>query len=307
MSEVHELTDSDRIEMLRYPSGKIDIVLDTDAFNEVDDQFAIAYAFLSPEKINVKAVYAAPFYNARSESAKDGMEKSYDEIFNILGFLDVGGKDMVFKGSEAFLDNNRQPIKSPAADDLIKRAMQYSKECPLYVVAIGAITNIASAILIQPAIIDKIVVVWLGGHAHHLPHTREFNMQGDVYAAQVVFDSGIALVQLPCMGVVSELFTTAQEMKEKLHGKSELGTYLADIVAKFIESMHGDRKVIWDISAVAWLIHPDWVKTETVPCPTITDSLTYEFDDSRHIIKVASKVARDEIFVDLFNKIACLK
>ena len=69
------------------PSGKIDAVLDTDAYNEIDDQFAIAYMLRSCEKIRVRALYAAPFFNENSSSPLDGMEKSYNEIFNILTLM----------------------------------------------------------------------------------------------------------------------------------------------------------------------------------------------------------------------------
>ena len=65
---------------LEWPSGRVDAVLDTDAYNEIDDQFAIAYLLRSRDKINVKAVYAAPFFNDKSQSPEDGMLKSYSGI-----------------------------------------------------------------------------------------------------------------------------------------------------------------------------------------------------------------------------------
>ena len=46
---------------LERPKGRIDVVLDTDAYNEIDDQFAIAYMLTYPEKLNVKGITAAPF------------------------------------------------------------------------------------------------------------------------------------------------------------------------------------------------------------------------------------------------------
>ena len=73
------MNNEQRMKNLSVPSGKIDVVLDTDAYNEIDDQFAISYMIKSKEKIHVKAICVAPFYNAHSESPKDGMEKSYDE------------------------------------------------------------------------------------------------------------------------------------------------------------------------------------------------------------------------------------
>ena len=80
-------------------------------------------------------------------------------------------------------------------------------------VAIGAITNVASAILMEPKIIERIVIVWLGGHALYWPHTREFNLAQDVPAARIVFDSGVPLVQLPCTPIVTHFTTTVPEME----------------------------------------------------------------------------------------------
>ena len=71
------------------PREKVDVVLDTDAFNETDDQFAIAYMLAAPEKLRIRALCAAPFFNAHSSSPADGMEKSYQEILKIFRMLKV--------------------------------------------------------------------------------------------------------------------------------------------------------------------------------------------------------------------------
>lgn len=71
------MTNEQRIRNLSVPKGKVDVVLDTDAYNEIDDQFAIAYLLRSKEKLNTKAIYAAPFSSEKSNGPKDGMEKSY--------------------------------------------------------------------------------------------------------------------------------------------------------------------------------------------------------------------------------------
>ena len=49
------------LERLSHPSGTVRLLIDTDAANEIDDQYALAWALLSPEKINVEAVTAEPF------------------------------------------------------------------------------------------------------------------------------------------------------------------------------------------------------------------------------------------------------
>jgi hypothetical protein len=72
------------------PEGKVDAVVDSDTYNEIDDQFAVAYALLSHGHMTVEAVYAAPFHNERSSSAGDGMRKSYEEIVRIAGVCVCG-------------------------------------------------------------------------------------------------------------------------------------------------------------------------------------------------------------------------
>ena len=81
-----------KLDNLKVPNRKVDVVLDTDAYNEIDDQFAIAYLLLNKDKLNTKALYAAPFYNTRSSGPKEGMEKSYDEIFKLLQGVQRFGK-----------------------------------------------------------------------------------------------------------------------------------------------------------------------------------------------------------------------
>ena len=116
-------SDEELVRRLQPPKGKVDMVLDTDTYNEVDDQFALSYALLSPEKLNVQAIYAAPFYNDRSDGPKDGMEKSCGEILRLLDRLGVDPEGRVFRGSESYLPDGRTPVDSPAARDLVARAM----------------------------------------------------------------------------------------------------------------------------------------------------------------------------------------
>jgi inosine-uridine nucleoside N-ribohydrolase len=182
--------------------------------------------------------------------------------------------------------------------------MASSSDNPLYVVPIGCITNIASAILIEPKIIEKIVVVWLGGNSLYWPHQWEFNLQQDVLAAQVVFNSGVPFVTLPCQNVVSHLHTTIPELKHYLEGKNDLSDYLYKIVLEYSGGQEAWSKVIWDVSAIAWLINPAWVATDLVHSPILTDQKTFSVDHSRHFIRMATSLNRDAIFRDLFEKLA---
>lgn len=298
------IDETKRISLLNPPKEKIRIVLDTDTYNEVDDQFALAYALLSPEKIEVEAVYAAPFYNTRSENPGDGMEKSYQEILRLLHLMHKPSDNFVYKGSSEYLKDVTQPIRSEAALDLVSRALKSSPDNPLYVVPIGCITNIASAILIEPKIIQNIVVVWLGGNSLDWHTQREFNLMQDILAAQVVLNSGVPLVITPCMPVVSHFHTTLPELKHYLKSKNELSNYLYEIVAGYNnQNLDAWSKEIWDVVAIAWLVNPTWVQSNLVHSPILTDQITYSVDRSRHFIRMATTINRDAIFRDLFTKL----
>lgn len=298
------ISDELRIRRLTPPKGKINMVLDTDAFNEIDDQFAIVYALLSKDKINLKAIYAAPFHNNMSEGPKDGMEKSYEEILRILQRMDEPHDAFVFRGSERYLSNINEPVDSEAVRDLIAKAMAASEEEPLYVVAIGAITNIASAILLEPRIIEKIVVVWLGGHALWWPDTTEFNLAQDVLSAQVLFDCGVPMVLIPVLGVSSHLITTLPEINTYVKGRGAIGDFLAMRFENCHDDHYGYSRVIWDISVIAYLVNPAAVHTHLIHSPILTDQVTWSEDKNRHLIRYASFIKRDMVYQDLFTRLA---
>ena len=284
----------------------IDVLLDTDAYNEIDDQFAIAYLLRSEDKLRCRAVCAAPFHNMKSAGPADGMEKSYHEIRKILSLM--GREDLypqVFRGSERWLADEKTPVDSPAAREIVRLAGEYTPGHPLHVVAIGAITNVASALLMAPDIARNIVVVWLGGHAPHWENTYEFNMAGDLAAARVVFLSGVALVQLPCMGVVSEFRTTGPELEYWLRGKNALCDYLAQNTISEAERYAKGRpwsRVIWDVTAVGWLLD-GMTRDHEIPRHVPNDDFQYEARPDLPPMRIVWHVDRDRLMEDLFRRL----
>lgn len=297
------IPESVRLERLLLPSGVLRVALDTDTYNEVDDQFALVYALLSPERLKVEAIYAAPFHNERSSGPADGMEKSHEEILRLLGKMGRPAEGWVYRGSTGYLDASLTPYRSDAALDLVERAMATPAGQQLYVLAIAAITNVASAMLLEPRIIERICVVWLGGHALFWPNTNEFNLKQDVYAARIIFDSGVPLVHIPCMGVTTHLRTRLSELDQYVRGRGVVGDYLADTVAALPSDPFAWSKEIWDMATVAYLIGERWMESELVHSPIVTDQVTWSLDARRHLIRYIRYVHRDPIFRDLFRKL----
>lgn len=295
-----------------HPSAPCDVLLDTDAFNETDDQFAIAYLLAASEFLHPVAFTAAPFHNSNSSGPADGMEKSYQEILKILELSNRPDlKPCVARGSTAYLPDEATPIHSQAADEIVRAAMSHTPECPLYLIAIGALTNIASALLIEPKIISRIVIVSLCGHALHWPDTNEFNMAQDVAAARIVFGCKAPLVQLPCAGVVDHLLTTAPELNFWLRGKNAVCDYLCDNTISAAESYAKGKpwsRVIWDISTIAWMLDPDEVmmSTKFIPSPVPEYNHRYGLRPTNHPIGYVWHINRDAIFEHMFRCLARL-
>ena len=283
-----------------YAPGVKKMILDTDTFNEEDDQFALSYALLSPDKVDLLSVNAAPFFNSNSTSPEDGMEKSYDEILRIIDLVKPSKRPAVYKGSRRFMRSKNDPVESPACDNIINTVL--GSDETVYVVTIGAATNVASAVVKCPEVAEKAVVIWLGGTAHHVPSAREFNLSGDIFASQVLFDSGVRFVQVPCEGVCTEFVTSLPEMEHFLAGKNDLAEYLLGKMRRVIG--YGTCKIIWDVTAVACLVKPEALVMTQVPTPVLTNDHTYAFDYTRHHQIYVRKIIRDPLYIDLFNKIA---
>lgn len=306
------MTQEQYFKNLSTPTGKIDVVLDTDAYNEIDDQFAVGYMIRCPESFNIKGICAAPFFNtSKSSSPEEGMERSHDEIIKLLTLNNSDDlKDKVFKGSIRYLKDESTPEESEAADFMAELANNYSPENPLYIVAIGAITNVASALLKNPAMKENCVIVWLGGHATYIPRpASEFNMMQDIAAARIVFGCGVPLVQLPCVGVVDHFATSKYELEHWLKGKNPLCDYLCENTVREAESYASGKpwtRVIWDVTAVAWLRNKNsrFMRDQLIPSLIPEYDEHYATQSNRHLMKYVYQVDRDALFDDLFKKLA---
>ena len=311
---------------LAEPIGPVRVVIDTDAANEIDDQFALAWALLSPG-LEVLGVYAAPFSFAHRrarwpQAAEDappfnppgvGMARSHGEILRVFGWLGLDPADRVFAGSQGYLEGPRQPRPSAAVDHLVATARGLTDGEILYVLALGCVTNISSALLLAPDIAERIVVVWTSGYPSEstLPNTS-FNLEQDVAASQRLLDSGVPLVYLPGYHVGAQLRLSRAEADRHLQGHGPVGDALhACFVDNPLWALYpppGDQPyswVIWDLICVAWVLEPRrWVPSRIVRTPHLEDSLRWRAGAGCHPMREAWGVDRDAIFNDLFAKVA---
>lgn len=278
---------------------KINVILDTDTYNECDDQFALSYMLKSQDRFNIEAITVAPYHHDNNISIQEGIEKSYNEINKICNWLNFDTTNKVFKGSEDYLENGYEET-TEAVEKIIEIALKNDKT---YIMAIGTITNIAMAILKEPKIIDKIEVIWLGGHSLLNKNNNEFNFRQDVQAVRKVFESKIKLTIIPCKNVASNLRTSIYELEHFLKGTNELCDYLCQRFHN--DGVHGiqERRVIWDISVIAYMINKDWFEEFEISCPKIEDDLSYKLTEDNHKIRFVNYLNIEKIFNDVFKKL----
>ena len=293
---------------LKLPKGKIDVVIDTAIavgyYMECDEQFAIGY-MLNEEKFNIKAFYLDLTQNDHWYSCR------YNAVKDLLIATDNEDKcSLIKKGGNRRLDISN-PEKSESVLDLIERAKKYSKENPLYVFAIGTMTNIGTALLLDPSIAENIVFMWVGGHSFDHYDTDEYNLKSDFAAAKIVLESDVPLILVPCMGVSSKLVVSTDECVEALDGKNALGDYIIDYLHKMApneENFKAMKRIIWDGVGPALFLQneQELVQYEIADRPTVSDDKHWVFkNDGRKIIyakDINAEKLKEHMFEHLKNK-----
>ena len=346
------------------------VVIDTDAANEIDDPFAIAWALLRADRLDVQACHAAPFSfelwrgqlmrarTAREAPAQaspmdaallrrhagtlahferqrwdpatvalpalcgpaEGHDRGLEELNTVYRLLGRDPASQVFAGARAFLDSQASPLRPPAAtaasDDLIARSAGHTAGDPLWVLAIGCLTNIATALLRDPGLADRMVLVWTAGHSVHAPHRNlAFNLEQDAAATRVVLDSAVPLVYLPGFHIGAQLRLSRPEMERWVQGRGGpggIGDHLFDLYTHNplwpllgITDWLAHSWVIWDLINVAWMLDPSWVPVQPVARPRLDDELRWVARDGADARSAgpmweAEGIQRDAIFRDFF-------
>ncbi len=281
------------------------VIIDTDAKNEADDQFAIVHALLSPT-LDVRGLVAAHFGTERSDRS---MEDSRDEINLLLGLTNLDGKVTVAEGAPHKVPDESTPVDSPGAQLIIAESKLASETDPLFVAFLGPLTDMASAILLEPEIVNRnIIVIWIGGFPYSGLDVSypgiEFNLRNDITAANVVYDSGIPVWQVPS-NVYSQVSVSYAELEEKIGGTSKLADYLISQLIEWNHTWHPEpieSRSLGDSPAVSLMLFPRGGSFRTIPAPRFGADGHY-LPGSGHPIRVCESVDVRFLLEDMFAKI----
>ena len=272
------------------------IILDTDLYNEIDDQIALAYVLKSKDTLNLEAVTIAPFTKGQYNT-KTSIDKSYEVAKKIFKMCNEENDEIIFKGATEYFTND-----SDQTNDAVNKIIEIAKKNDkTYVLSIGCITNIALAIKKEPSIIKKIEVIWLGTNFLFMKN-NDFNFRQDVEAVRYVFDSKVKITIIPTYPVSYGLMISKYELESRIRNANELCNYFCDI---FTDDYGTEeiRRVIWDISVVAYVINEEWFKTMEISCPKIKEDTSFKLTKFRHKIKFVQRLDSNKIYDDLFSKI----
>lgn len=277
------------------------VILNTDAKNEVDDQYAIIHALLT-ESFELHGIIPAHFGDKRTAYS---MEESYNEVMLLLNMMEMSNSVRVEKGAANAMPDEKTPVDSAGARLIIEEAMKEDERC-LYIAFLGPLTDMASALLAEPGIADKnIKIIWIGGR--DWPDGGwEYNLSNDIAAANVIMKSGMELWQIP-RNVYRMMPVTFAELYQRVYPYGEVGKYLVENLIKF-NNEEIDRpeeyRALGDSPAVGVILYEDCGKWSLETAPEISENMNYIHTGKNGPIRVYKTIDSRFILEDLYSKLS---
>ncbi|MCC7369055.1 MAG: nucleoside hydrolase [Chloroflexi bacterium] len=288
------------------PEHRARVIVNTDAKNEADDQFAIVQALLTPS-FEIPGIIPAHFGTRRTN---ESLRQSHDEVMLLLDLMaEMGwqGDVAVADGAPHAMPDEHTAVPSPGSELIVREALKDDPR-PLYVLFYGPLTDMASALLQEPRIQDcDVKVVWIGGGAWPVGG-QEFNLSNDIPSANVVMRSSLELWQIP-KPVYRQMGVTYAELLERVYPYGPLGRYLVtQLVELNARRVNGpmEYRSLGDSPAVGVVMNPECGHWEWRPAPEFDELMHYVHTGQNRPIRVYDWVDPRFIHEDFFAKLARL-
>ncbi|HEY5783940.1 MAG TPA: nucleoside hydrolase [Microlunatus sp.] len=308
----------------RPPAGpRFRVISDNDYAGDPDGLYQLAHHLLSPS-VEVRAVIGSHLavddpFDPSGQSAAHGAAAAT----TVLELLDLVGTVPVIAGSELPLATRTEPQPSAGAAAIVAEAMRTDTELPLFVVLGAGLTELASAYLMEPAIADRLTAVWIGGPEYTVlgavppPDAMaiEYNLNIDLLAGQVVFDSPIPLWQIP-RNAYRECTASMSELVLRVKPRGPLGAHLYRTLVDIFEMVAphglnmGEVYVLGDSPLVlltalqtGFEADPASSSYTQLPRPRIGDDGSYESRPDGHPVRVYSGLDVRLMLEDLYAKL----
>ncbi len=310
------------------------VIVSSDVKNEADDPFAVMHHLLTPSEEIVGIIschyegFGMMMQQILDSPIKDQLDqKSLQRIENIVGMrgktenhsYEEGKKILklaeiedvpLIHGSRCELQNIENLPDSPGADFIIREAMR-EDERPLYIAMQGAVTDLAIAYLKEPAIGERLTLIWIGGGAYPAGGD-EFNLKQDILAANTVFESAIPVWQIP-INVYSKVEVSIPELVANVSHCGAIGQYLCDQMQEYNRQSewmggsspfpHGESWCLGDNPTVTALLQgAGRVTWKECRAPHINADYSYEHLETGKMIRVYDDIDSRLTLSDFFAK-----
>ena len=232
------------------------------------------------------------------------MQDSHDETMLLLRLMGLEDEVRVEAGATHAMPDESTPVDSPGARLIIEEAMK-DDDRPLHIAFYGPVTDMASALLLEPKIEDRgIRVIWIGGG--NWPNGgREYNLSNDIHAANVVMKSNLEVWQVP-RSTYRSMGVGYAELIEKVYPQGEIGKYL---IEQLLEHNAGTRpemeyRSLGDSPCIGIILDPECGQFSWRPAPTFDQQMHYIHSGQYRPIRVYENVNTRFIHEDLFAKLA---
>ncbi len=217
------------------PSARV--IIDNDFSGDPDDLYQLVHHLLSPS-VEIRVVVCShlrpgdPF-----DPSEDSTEGAVLVARNVFARMGLTSTEVISKGAPLALARVGEARDGEAPRAIIVEALRDDTDLPLFYVAGGGLTDLASALLIEPRIASRMVLVWIGGGEHDglaSPPSGampiEYNLLIDVAAGQVVFASReLEIWQVP-RDAYRQALVSDTELRLRVAATGPLGKYLYDEV-----------------------------------------------------------------------------
>lgn len=295
-------------------TSKINVIFDTDANNELDDQHAQAYLLFNQETFDVKGITVNATYNGGN------VQHHYEEAERVLELCDLKGTIPVLKGADGSFEEisrNFDPNNFDGQEG-IDFLLEATKKDSIVIVAVGKLTNIALALKKDPAFAQRTKIVWLGSN---YPNPGEYNQDNDTLAMNYVLKStipfemvtvrygkpsGTDAVRVTQKEINARMPGLGPRVKESIVGRHG-GTFnnFGDYSVSLFEHIdyHGDppSRSLFDMAAVAILKNGAWARKTSILAPLLIDNTWVERPDNSRKIFVWEDFNKEEILGDFFE------